>query len=914
MRWQRPVACLFLTCWLLAAWPSNAAYGAETWVVRGGQTSLWVPVTGIDVSQGVLAKSGVLGEQPWPHGDSVVLSIDPECEVTFTIDETGISKLDGELSHTSDLVIESQTTSISLSPLRIVPLSTTSLHEFRAGSAVSASTPTLVFQSVTVQFHRFRRQLVITSDFVMLSPEVARLLGDPHLADSAIGRLMILADVELVAGVEPSYYRQSSTGSTETVTTAVGGIGPDIIVSNLASPASFGNKLTCRNSGKVCASAANCNACLGSGGPCLTDSDCKTCSASGIPCVTGNDCMTCAGSGTPCIIDAQCGLESCEAAQECVLSGEMCDVTGDLCDLQIAAFSVATTSCNIGDEPASWVSFTNQHPVIAQNLYRLKESRFEHIGMSWVKHGFLALNQPFCGPCTEPPGPSGSQLGVGCSDPYSATLNGQQTNLGPRSDINPDTGIFPYPFEASEWAPTIGKRIQVRTDDLDLVLNSGAQYFVEGHYISADDAFFGNGDNNASYRRLEVSQDIEGRFVLETSSLIGVTEREQCGIRAWQDHDPSVVEVEARVPGEGLFVVAGKATDLGTGVWQYEYAIHNLNSDVACRSLEIPFPEGAIITDVGFHDIAYHSGEVYDGTDWTSTVTNGTIRWSTATFDENPNANALRWGTLYNFRFRANVEPAATRSGTTITLGLFKPGLFEEITAITIGPAGAIIDCNDNGIADTCDLSCDAADCLWPCGGSTDCNGNRIPDECELDCNGNGIADTCDIAAGISQDCNENTVPDECEPDCDGDLIPDDCDTFDDSDGDGIVDCDDLCPFTSPAGACQCPETGRCCFTELFCLDDYPLLICEAQGGTPECRVSQLCRDGCLVNDADNDGDIDLFDLSGLLQCFSGNKQEIGFLEPISECLRVFDGTDDQAVDLEDFRLLFDNMTGPLGS
>jgi len=43
----------------------------------------------------------------------------------------------------------------------------------------------------------------------------------------------------------------------------------------------------------------------------------------------------------------------------------------------IAAYSVATTSCNIGTAQLSWIQTTNQHPVIAQNLYRLKDNRFE---------------------------------------------------------------------------------------------------------------------------------------------------------------------------------------------------------------------------------------------------------------------------------------------------------------------------------------------------------------------------------------------------------------------------------------------------------------------------------------------------------------------------------------------------------
>src|ERR1700710_186756 len=64
-------------------------------------------------------------------------------------------------------------------------------------------------------------------------------------------------------------------------------------------------------------------------------------------------------------------------------------------------YSVGTISCNRGDLPLNWCSNGGgcapgagplDHPVIAQNLYRLKNGRFDQIGMSWVKHGFLSLN------------------------------------------------------------------------------------------------------------------------------------------------------------------------------------------------------------------------------------------------------------------------------------------------------------------------------------------------------------------------------------------------------------------------------------------------------------------------------------------------------------------------------------------
>jgi len=86
-------------------------------------------------------------------------------------------------------------------------------------------------------------------------------------------------------------------------------------------------------------------------------------------------------------------------------------------------------------------------------------------------------------------------------------------------------------------------------------------------------------------------------------------------------------------------------------------------------------------------------------------------------------------------------------------------------------------DCNDNGVADSCDIAL---------GTSGDCNENGLADECESDCNGNDVPDDCDLRDGFSADCDVNGVPDECDPDCNANGLPDGCEIVD-----GIAaDCD----------------------------------------------------------------------------------------------------------------------------
>lgn len=350
----------------------------------------------------------------------------------------------------------------------------------------------------------------------------------------------------------------------------------------------------------------------------------------------------------------------------------------------ISAYSMTTVSCNLGEADAIWIDCSNgpqcnQHPVIGQNYYRLKAGRFEQIGMSWLKHGFCAADAPSCGSPYEPNG-SCDWLGTHATDTYGAGLNGSQSGLGPRSEVNAWTGAFPYPYNLA-WQQTgnsIYKRTQIGVADVNPSINAGALYFGESQYVCTDEQPI-NRYNNVSWRRVTVGSAAGGGWNM---SFSGNTVQQQAAIEAWPQHDTGVTLVNIDVPNDGRLVLGYKVTPLGSGWFHYEYALYNMNCDRSVGVFSIPVDSSVTLANVGFHDVDYHSGEPYSLTDWPSQHSMNILTWQTDKFNLNPNANALRWGTLYNFRFDANSPPRPK----SIQLGIFKPGTPTTVDVDAIGP------------------------------------------------------------------------------------------------------------------------------------------------------------------------------------------------------------------------------------
>ena len=524
----------------------------------------------------------------------------------------------------------------------------------------------------------------------------------------------------------------------------------------------------------------------------------------------------------------------------------------------IGGYSMATQSCNWGDEVLNWYGGTNQSPIIMQNLYRLKDGRFEQIGLqAFMKHSFCALSEPGCGSCQST---NCDTLGIGCADTYWAGLNAG--GECPRSDVNGFTGEYPYPFSMNPTGPSsLRGNVQVNNSDIDPALNPGARYFFEAQYVAADDMQAGNGNNNASWREVVFNSTSDVDPIATGPSA---TNNSQSAIQAWRDIDSGVRLSTTAVPDEGGKVVVGaNVIDNGDGTYDYEYAVYNMNSDRSIREITIP-TGNAIVSNLGFHDIPYNSGEIYDGTDWTSSSAIGQVSWSTQTYSQNQNANAIRWGTMYNFRFTATTGPEVS----SIELGIFKPGGATSYSVSTIIPAGDAVD--------PCDL---------PLG------------DCPEDVDGNGMVAVGDLLAIVGDfgECGDGTYRPA------GDVNGDCCITVSDllavvnawgNNCTPIGACcmnDGSCDITSAAACAElsgtyhgddsncaqanCPQPAACCFNDGSCATMIAS-VCADNGG-----ASQGAGTNCKTSDCPIAGAGDEC-ASALIASFGGNAFETNTATP----------------------------------
>jgi hypothetical protein len=384
----------------------------------------------------------------------------------------------------------------------------------------------------------------------------------------------------------------------------------------------------------------------------------------------------------------------------------------------ITAYSFGTDILNVGTATLPISAQSDAHPVMAQNLYRMENGRFEQIGLSWLKHTFRATpNDPDC-TCDDPQ--DDQIIGVGCTDPYTALTNGSQAGfqgsaiggIGPRSDLNPSTAEFPWPFTTrGDTGDAIYKRLQAENADVDPDRHPTARLFVESMYVAPEEPAE-NRYNNVSYREVSVVDFTDGGWVLRVidETRVGVP-----ALSAWQESDRNVDIQTFDIPDDGIIMLGALSSQQDDGRWHYEYVLFNMNSDRGVDSFAVSVAPGTSISDVEFSGVKYHSGERWNSTDWSAVTSDDAVEWRTTSEAVEANNNVLRWGTAYRFGFTADAAPA-TSAGT---IHLAKDGADPNIDLLVCAPGSGqeadegcfspVIDEDSDGIDDDVDLCLDTA-------------------------------------------------------------------------------------------------------------------------------------------------------------------------------------------------------------
>jgi hypothetical protein len=356
--------------------------------------------------------------------------------------------------------------------------------------------------------------------------------------------------------------------------------------------------------------------------------------------------------------------------------------------------------CNPGSIPVEWRSpggnigatIQSDHPKFGFLVAREVNGRLVQISdWSYCKHAFLSLNSPSVSPClggcVQPPA-SGAQLGVRCSDIYSAGNNGTRTYLGPPAEINPWLGTWPaignyfdvgdpaqagYPLPAdgvrslsTSGFDSVKNRVTIREAEIQGGVASGL--FFQIHVIHEGERVENRGNNimsrpfslnwtgstwQASTSGTAAYGTIMNRW---TGATIGYGSNGGTGTLADAD---------------GRFAVAAKVSGPVNGFWHYEYVVHNIDNHRGGATFSLPVCAQGRVQNIGFRDIDTDAGN-----NWTASFAGGQLTWSA------PATNPHNWNTLYNFWFDSDVAP--TPGNATIDQARVGPGALSLTVSTTV--------------------------------------------------------------------------------------------------------------------------------------------------------------------------------------------------------------------------------------
>ena len=368
-----------------------------------------------------------------------------------------------------------------------------------------------------------------------------------------------------------------------------------------------------------------------------------------------------------------------------------------------SALTAATLSNNYGTGAITWIAFDSpytalrqMHPTIGLNTYRkLATGELEQIGEGQLKHGWYAVNGSSCASCGSGIN-NGLALGQGCADPYSSGNNENRGDIGPKSEVNPYTGIW---NTAGSWFDTRGNpsytptQMYMKVAHVDIV--PGASYYYEGYYMAG----FVNNSNASTTNASNITQMVDVNkfnnfawstcnFSVTTStststSTLNVTSSGSMPNQSQVNHPQRMPLIMTWGDGRqimeptsvGNLVTAYRVTPVSgdPGWYKYDYAVYNVDLDRQVRSFHVSVDDSVNVRNITFRDI-----DKDNANEWTMTRANGDISWEMLSATPNP----LVFGRLYNFRFEA--QAAAVPSWASATM--IKSGDFPELNHAVTGP------------------------------------------------------------------------------------------------------------------------------------------------------------------------------------------------------------------------------------
>lgn len=311
----------------------------------------------------------------------------------------------------------------------------------------------------------------------------------------------------------------------------------------------------------------------------------------------------------------------------------------------------------------------DQHPLLIWNVYRIENSgeRIKQIGRSGVKHAYITSNSGCNGGCPNThPQNNFRILWPNCQDTYGAGDNDLSRNLGPRSEVVPQTAqwgrcgsVYDADCNGFNDFPTIGDfdfRTEIRESAIDTSIHTGSEFHVDAWYLVRDDI---NIFNTMGSRRF--FPVYSSAWFLSTS---GQDFMQGPIIDRWVSPDSvGLVERNRLLDStEGHLKLAVKVRELSEGQYRYEYAMANFDLARALTlgfepNLEVVSNRGVIAielpltADGSFEAFEFFDGDYDDDNGWQITRSGDVLRI------EGDLDSTLDWGTLFSFGFQTDQAP-----------------------------------------------------------------------------------------------------------------------------------------------------------------------------------------------------------------------------------------------------------------